>query len=157
MHKRTAITIIVILLGVVVVIAALVSRQIRLQSPIVFLDEPQQVTTEDGEDAALRTKDPLAPIEELDTRTDREKVFDQYIDKVLAFDAECGVYPRTLTVPVRTVVLLNNRSSYERVIAVGSRNYVVAAQEYALATNNESGSYVVACDDHAQGKLEVVE
>ena len=155
MHKKSAIIIIIIFLGVIVVGALLITRQIRIQSPVVFLDEPQQIFTDD-QGTAIKQKDALVAVE-IDTRTEREKVLDQYGDKVLAFDAECQVYPHTMSIPVRTVVVLNNRSSYERTIAIGPRNYVVAAENYSLATNNQAGSFVIACDDHAQGKLEVTE
>lgn len=157
MHKQKSIIVIVLIIVFVVLAALLVTRQISVQSPIVFLDEPQQVMIDTTEGKIASERDTIVPLEiDQKNQTPKEKALAQYEGRVLAFDTECTMYPRTMTVKNNTTIMLNNRSNYERIIVVGSRNYVVAPDGYALAANNRADSYVVACDDYKAGMLEVV-
>jgi hypothetical protein len=153
MHKRTVLIIIALSAAVIVVAFAFVTRRVAIQSPIVFLDEPQSVMiNEQGSLRALEnTAAPIAPTASEKAQQSRATILAEYEGKVMSFDDLCQAYPRVLSVPARSVIVFNNRSNVDQDIKIDDRTYSVAANDYSLAAMNAPGRYAIECNGKASG------
>ncbi len=148
MHKRAVI--IIIALSTILIAAALVFgiRYVRLQSPIVFLDKPQQVITDEQRDLFVASS-VIAPIASSDRS--REEILAEYENKTMSFDDTCQAYPDRLMVPRKTVVVFNNKTNSERGISIDGQTYTISANNHALVAINVQGRYFIECDGTASG------
>ena len=153
MHKRSAIIIILALVAVLGIASALVTRQIRLQSPVVFLDEPQQVVSEDTTEAFRReggeSLEEIASAEVTDASRvpTREELRKRYSASMIRVDADCVAHPGTVTAAPQQTILVENDAAKKRDIVIGPRIYTIKADGYALAAFTEDGTFSVTCDD----------
>lgn len=151
MHKRTVLIIIALCAALIVVALAFVTRRIGVQSPIVFLDEPQTVMI-DEQGSLLNFKAvvaPIAPPASDKAERSRADILIEYEGKTMSFDDLCQAYPRTLSATKRSVIVFNNRSNVEQNIRIDDRTYSVAANDYALAAMNAEGKYAIECNGKA--------
>ncbi|MFZ4499960.1 MAG: hypothetical protein ACOYMZ_00495 [Minisyncoccia bacterium] len=150
MHKRAVIIIIALSIVLVATALAFGIRYVRLQSPIVFLDKPHQVVT-DEQGGLFPLSSVIAPITSSDRS--REEILAEYENKTMSFDDTCQAYPDRLTVPRKTVVVFNNKTNTERSISIDGRAYTISANNHALVAINLQGKYYISCDGTASGGL----
>jgi|GEM_PF-3842460 len=151
MHKKSAIIIIVILSGVIVIGALLINRHIRIQSPIVFLDEPQQIVNEDTSTEVFRRDGIEQPEIVADTANTppaptREELRRKYARSAIIVDSECAMVPGSITIKPQQKLLIENDSMRKRDIEIGPRLYTVDAEDYVIGAFTEEGTFSVSCD-----------
>ncbi|HEY0979836.1 MAG TPA: hypothetical protein VGE18_00275 [Candidatus Paceibacterota bacterium] len=153
MHKRSALIIIALVAALIVVALAFVTRRVGVQSPIVFLDEPQTVMI-DEQGSLFNLKAivaPIAPVANEKAERSRAEILAEYEGKTMSFDDVCQAYPTALSIPQKTVIVFNNRATVERDITIDNRTYSIAANDYALAAVNTVGKYRIDCDKKSSG------
>jgi len=151
--KKTFVVISTILLGIVVVVGIGYSLHIHFRSPVVFLPAAQNVVNNVRERPA---QDPdsnisLNPLQEISGGTaapavSHDEALNLYRGQVMQFDGNCHVYPVIMTLPPKTVVMLDNHSKWQRNLIIGPRNYTIAPYDYVLASFNNIGQYGITCD-----------
>jgi hypothetical protein len=147
----------IVIVGAAVIIIGLIFAfypvKIHLRSPLVFLPDPQNVVKENNE-RGFRAADENVSLDRLKeisggTATNAvsyENALDLYRGKVVQFNENCRAYPIIMTLPAKSVVMLDNRSNWDRTIVIGARTYAIAPYDYVLATFNDRGDYKVSCD-----------
>jgi hypothetical protein len=126
----------------------------RFQNPIVFLPEAQNPI--DG------TREPVAQYEYSNgainslqevsggTATDAvsyENALQLYKGRIMQFNPNCRASPVIMNIPAKSVVMLDNRSKWQRNLIVGPRMYTIAPYDYVLASFNIAGEqFGVTCD-----------
>ena len=149
MHKKSAIIIIIIFLGVIVMGALLITRQIRVQSPVVFLDEPQQIVGDNTTTTTLsRDGESLTTIDEPanGNSISREEAAALYGNSKITLDLLCQATPQTISTKTQTIVMIENQSQKEREISISSRTYIIGGEDYVLAAFNKTGEFKILCD-----------
>ncbi|GEM_PF-2347623 len=129
------------------------SHPFRFQSPVVFLPESQQVissnkekTVQDNPDTStINNLQAVSGASAID-QTSYEKALQTYSGRVVQLNDNCRATPVTLIIPIKTVVMLDNRSPYQRSVIVGPRTYAISGNDYMLASFNDRGQYAITCD-----------
>ncbi|MES2224759.1 MAG: hypothetical protein V4478_02100 [Patescibacteria group bacterium] len=127
-------------------------RYVRFQSPIVFL--PATQTAISNNERAVGYEANVMPVDKLKevaggaptSALGYEDALIQYRGRVVQFNQNCRAYPVIMTIPPKTVVMLDNQSRWDRTITIGARTYTIAAYDYVLASFNMNGQYPVSCD-----------
>ena len=152
--KKTLITIGGITLIVVILVGTwLYISGVRFRSPVTFLPDAQTVVNSMHEKAARDadsniTLDTLQEISggNATTAVNHDNALYLYRGQVVQFNDNCRANPVIMTLSAKNVVMLDNRSQYQRTITVGPRTYSVAPYDYVLASFNDVGQYDVSCD-----------
>ncbi len=141
------------LVMLIVLFFAFYTAGFRLQSPVVFLSPSEHSFTHSSAQPiqGIESNVPFATLQEVSEGGATEKMSYQqavqfYKNAHLTFNPNCRVSPVTLVVPVKSVVMLDNQSKWQRSIIVGPRTYVIEPYDYVLAEFNVPGPYGISCD-----------
>ncbi len=130
--KRKTIILITAVLAIVILVIALLSRQIGLQSPIVFLDEPHSVVDQN-------------PKQRQDIEFEIYSVKDEptHIYVVNA----CEVYVNKNIFTANEPVVVENTTDEIHEIQIGKRAYILPKKEKVMARFSGVGSFDILCDE----------
>ncbi len=138
---------------VIVFIVAVATHRLRFQSPVVFLDQPQQVQSEqesifnhfgqtingldaNGNATGVAVADDAA-------YQDAIRLYD---GKAMHFNNDCQASPASMILSGQSIVILENQSVVTRSMTVGMRQYTIAPQNFILVSFEKAGTYPVTCD-----------
>lgn len=134
--KRKTIILIAAVLAIVILVIVLLSRQIGLQSPIVFLDEPHSVVSQN-------------PKQKQDTEFESYSVKDEPTHIYVL--EKCEVYVSQNIFNAQDPVVIENTTEQYREIQIGKRIYALPSREKVMARFNSVGSFDILCDEVSMG------
>ncbi len=144
------------IIGIVAVVAiglffVLKYNHIYFRNPIVFLPEPQQVTSADRKDSVHNDAGQYDTLREVSgagatASMSRDEALITYAGRVVQLDANCRAQPVTTAIPQKTVLMFDNESRWQRNVIIGPRTYTIAPFDYILASFNNPGTFAVTCD-----------
>ena len=123
----------------------------RLRSPIVFLSQPQRTITTQGSVAEENRSGAFDRLQEVSggdatRQVSYQEALQLYSGRVMQLDQNCRANPVIMSLPVKSVIMVDNRSPWQRSLIVGSRTYSIAPSDYILASFNVPGQFAVTCD-----------
>lgn len=161
MRKRTVIFglgIAVVLLGIV----AVLTQKITFRSPIVFLDEPQQIIVDDLETAHTSSTRAVEFIADESTEpvlsvSGLVEVDLPYGSKRISVEKGCVVFPKEIVAGVQERILIENNTESTRTLSfVGQRSYAVPAEGFTVAAFTTAGVFQLECDTRLTGATVVI-
>ncbi len=154
MHIKKVYSIVgIIILAGAVIGAAIYTKRLRLQSPIILLPQPGQVVTGSKLEMAqgLDGNGSFNSLQDVSGGTAAEAVsyedaLQAYSGHVIQFDPNCTAAPITMQLPAKSVIMFGNQSRWQRTVTLGQRTYTIAPYDYVLASFNMPATYNVSCD-----------
>lgn len=140
------------LLAIVVLAVLIGTKHLRLQSPVVFLSQPQRaVTTSESIAEGSTGSDSFDRLQEISggnatQEASYQQALEIYKGHIMQLDQNCRAMPVIMTQPIKSVVMLDNRSPWQRTVIVGPRTYSIAPFDYLLVSFNMPGEFAVTCD-----------
>jgi uncharacterized protein YxeA len=154
MHTKKIYGIVGIVIFIIILLAiAVYTKKLRLQSPFIIIPQSGQVFT-NTKFQAVQGKDNnglFNNLQEISDGTATEQVSYQqtvqlYKNRYVQFDPNCRVAPVTLTVPPKSVVMLDNQSKWQRSVIVGPYHYTILPYTYILSSFDIPEVYGISCD-----------
>lgn len=143
----------IIIVAIIVVAVVLHTKRVRLQSPLILIPQSGQVVTNTSPQTVqeMDSNGSFNSLQEVSGGTATEQVSYQqalqtYKNTHIEFNPNCRVAPVTLVVPVKSVVMLDNQSKWQRSVIVGPRTYIIPPYNYVLAAFNTPGVFGISCD-----------
>lgn len=128
-------------------IVGFVFRKISFRSPIVFLGEPLQITTEDESPRTVGgvVADTIV-VEEVSTEPTIKQDTSFYGNKRLIVEEGCRVTPKNIVAQVQEKILIENNSVVDKTISFSGRMYVVQSGGFVIASFTKEGDNTVMCN-----------
>lgn len=78
-------------------------------------------------------------------KEDYTKVFTEYTGRIIQFDEQCRAFPSKSTFGIGTKIMLDNRGSLDREVAIGTHRSVIPAYDYMIYTLSSTGNLSIDC------------
>lgn len=154
MHAKKIYGVVGIVIFIIILLAiAVYTKRLRLQSPFIIIPQSGGVFT-NTKFQTVQKRDTNASFNNLQeisdgtatTQTSYQQTVQLYKNSYMQFDPNCRVAPVTLTVPPKSIVMLDNQSKWQRAVIVGPYHYIILPYAYVLGSFDIPGVYGISCD-----------